>query len=71
MVGDYISCSVVDGKGVALFAVGKTPTNGQAFDEAMYTAGPLAITGGALRNRATALTSPSTTATPARLPTAR
>jgi hypothetical protein len=36
MVGDYISCSVVGGKSVAIFAVGKTPTNGQAFDEAMY-----------------------------------
>jgi hypothetical protein len=41
MVGDYMSCSVVGGKSVAIFAVGKAPTNGQAFDEGMYTAGPL------------------------------
>ncbi|MEZ0070006.1 hypothetical protein ABIA32_006054 [Streptacidiphilus sp. MAP12-20] len=47
MVGDYISCSVVNGKGVAVFAVGKTPINGQAFDEAMYTvSGGLAVTAG-------------------------
>ena len=47
MVGDYMSCSVVGGKGVALFAVGKSPTNGQAFDEAMYTvAGGLALQAG-------------------------
>ncbi|AUG75840.1 hypothetical protein CFP65_0919 [Kitasatospora sp. MMS16-BH015] len=41
MVGDYLSASVVNGKAVAIFAVGKTPTNGQAFDEGMYT-----VTGG-------------------------
>jgi hypothetical protein len=48
MVGDYISCSVVNGKGVALFAVGKAPTNGKAFDEAMYTVsgGGLALSAG-------------------------
>ncbi|HEV2346714.1 MAG TPA: exo-alpha-sialidase [Actinocrinis sp.] len=49
MVGDYISCSVLNGNAYALFAVGKTPTNGLAFDEAMYTAGGLPVTGGALR----------------------
>ena len=49
MVGDYISCSVLNGNAVALFAVGKSPTNGQAFDEAMYTAGGLPVTGGARR----------------------
>ncbi|WP_323746964.1 hypothetical protein [Catenulispora pinisilvae] len=50
MVGDYISCSVVNGKGVALFAVGKTPTNGQAFDEGMWTVGGgLAMRGGPIR----------------------
>jgi hypothetical protein len=49
MVGDYMSCSVLNGNGYALFAVGKAPTNGQAFDEAMYTAGGLPVTGGALR----------------------
>ncbi|MEZ0064512.1 hypothetical protein ABIA32_000500 [Streptacidiphilus sp. MAP12-20] len=49
MVGDYISCSVVNGKSVALFAVGKAPTNGQAYDEAMYTiAGGLALRAGGI-----------------------
>ncbi|MEY9968025.1 hypothetical protein ABIA33_006105 [Streptacidiphilus sp. MAP12-16] len=47
MVGDYISTSVVNGRSVALLPVGKAPTNGQAFDEAMYTvAGGLALLGG-------------------------
>lgn len=47
MVGDYISTSIVNGKSVSVFAVGKTPTNGQAFDEAMYTvAGGLALRSG-------------------------
>jgi hypothetical protein len=50
MVGDYISCSVVGGKSIALFAVGKAPTNGQAFDEGMYTvSGGLAMRGGPIR----------------------
>jgi hypothetical protein len=49
MVGDYISCSVTGGKAVAIFAVGKAPTNGQAFDEAMYSAGGLTVAGGAIR----------------------
>ncbi|MFD8705402.1 hypothetical protein ACFV1W_22780 [Kitasatospora sp. NPDC059648] len=39
MVGDYLSTSVVNGKAVAIFAVGKAPANGQAFDEAMYAVG--------------------------------
>ncbi len=47
MVGDYISASVLNGNAFALFAVGKAPSNGQAFDEAMYTAGGLPVTGGA------------------------
>ncbi|KAA2265372.1 hypothetical protein F0L68_04715 [Solihabitans fulvus] len=50
MVGDYISTSVVNGKGIGVIAVGKAPTNGQAFDEAMYVvAGGLAVTGGVNR----------------------
>jgi hypothetical protein len=53
MVGDYLSCSIVGGKAVAIFAVGKAPTNGQAFDEAMYTVGGLAVTGGAIRSHTT------------------
>jgi hypothetical protein len=53
MVGDYISTSVVGGRSVGLFPVGKAPTNGQAFDEAMYTvSGGLALRAG---------TTPSTT----------
>lgn len=53
MVGDYISTSVVNGKSVSIFAVGKTPTNGQAFDEGMWSvAGGLALRAG---------TTPSTT----------
>ncbi|MGW2372664.1 sialidase family protein [Kitasatospora sp. NPDC001683] len=50
MVGDYLSTSVVNGKAVAIFAVGKAPTGGQAFDEAMYAVqGGLPVTGGAVR----------------------
>ncbi|MBR7829533.1 exo-alpha-sialidase [Actinospica sp. MGRD01-02] len=46
MVGDYIACSVVNGTSYALFPVGAASTNGQAFNEAMYTAtGGLAVTG--------------------------
>ncbi|MFK0022637.1 hypothetical protein [Streptomyces sp. NPDC090798] len=48
MVGDYLSTSVIAGKAVSVFAVGKAPTNGQAFDEVLYTAGPLTVTGGSL-----------------------
>jgi hypothetical protein len=43
----------VGGKAVAIFAVGKAPTNGQAFDEAVYTVGGLAVTGGAIRSHTT------------------
>jgi hypothetical protein len=50
MVGDYISTSVVGGKSVAIFAVGKAPANGKAFDEGMYTvAGGLVLRGGTAR----------------------
>jgi hypothetical protein len=48
MVGDYISCSLAGGKAVAIFAVGKAPSGGAAFDEAMYSAGGLTVTGGAV-----------------------
>ncbi|WP_234376790.1 exo-alpha-sialidase [Streptomyces sp. TP-A0356] len=48
MVGDYVSTSVIAGKAISVFAVGKTPANGQAFDEALYTAGPLTVTGGSI-----------------------
>ncbi len=50
MVGDYISCSVVNGNSVALLAVGKAPSNGKAFDEGMYAvSGGLPVTGGSAR----------------------
>ncbi|AJC61683.1 hypothetical protein [Streptomyces sp. 769] len=45
MVGDYLSTSVIDGKAVSVFAVGKAPTGGQPFNEALYTAGGLAVSG--------------------------
>jgi hypothetical protein len=48
MVGDYLSTSVIGGKAVSVFAVGKNPTGGQSFDEALYTAGPLTVTGGSV-----------------------
>ncbi|MEU9208063.1 exo-alpha-sialidase [Streptomyces sp. NPDC048415] len=72
MVGDYISTSVVSGKSVAVFAVGKAPTNGQAFDEALYTAGGLNITGGTARSTTSGAASTSTHHTSAHpLPTLR
>ncbi|MFE7592672.1 sialidase family protein [Kitasatospora sp. NPDC057512] len=47
MVGDYLSTSVLDGKAVAIFAVGRAPADGQAFDEAMYAVeGGLPVRGG-------------------------
>ncbi|MGW1177319.1 sialidase family protein [Kitasatospora sp. NPDC002543] len=47
MVGDYLSTSVLDGKAVAVFAVGRAPTGGRAYDEAMYAVeGGLAVRGG-------------------------
>ena len=46
MVGDYISCSVLGGNGVALFAVGGT-ASGAAFNEGMFTVtGGIPVTGG-------------------------
>jgi hypothetical protein len=58
MVGDYLSCSIVNGNAVAVFAVGKSPTNGKAFDEAMYTAGPLAVATGSVRSLEVATATP-------------
>ncbi|MFD7020208.1 hypothetical protein [Streptomyces sp. NPDC059928] len=51
MVGDYMSTSVVNGKSVAVFAVDKAPTSGQVFDEALYTAGALSLTGGTVTSQ--------------------
>ena len=45
MVGDYISCSVIGKKAVSVFAVGKPP-HGSVKNQAMYSAGPLTISGG-------------------------
>jgi hypothetical protein len=65
MVGDYISSSIVGGRAVSVFAVGKAPTNGKAFDEALYTAGPLAVTGGARRAVTGPVVAPAHAASPA------
>jgi hypothetical protein len=71
MVGDYMSCSIANGKAVAIFAVGKAPGNGQAFDEAMYTAGGLAVTGGSVRARTGNPTAPLVASSPAGRPLTR
>ncbi|MFE9555651.1 hypothetical protein ACFYMW_09895 [Streptomyces sp. NPDC006692] len=69
MVGDYMSTSVVNGKSVAVFAVGKTPTSGQAFDEALYTAGALSLTGGTVTSQqATAAQNAEASRTPRQNP---
>ncbi|MFD9819822.1 exo-alpha-sialidase [Streptomyces violascens] len=69
MVGDYISTSVLNGKAVATFAVGKAPTNGQAFDEALYSAGALPVIGGTARAQQTPVfTTGNPAATPNRVP---
>ena len=47
MVGDYISCSVLAGQAVSVFATATAP--GSTLNQPMSTAGPLAVTGGALR----------------------
>lgn len=52
MVGDYLSCSVIGQTATSVFAVGNAP-KGAAKDQAMYSSGPLKITGG------TALASPN------------
>jgi hypothetical protein len=51
MVGDYISTSIVNGKAVSVFAVGRTPTNGQTFDEGLYTVGGLNVAAGTVRSQ--------------------
>ncbi|HVK23552.1 MAG TPA: S8 family serine peptidase [Actinokineospora sp.] len=47
-VGNYSGGSVVNGKAVGVFSLGKAPADGKAFDQAIYTGGPQPITGGAL-----------------------
>jgi hypothetical protein len=70
MVGDYMACSIVGGKAVAIFAIGKTPTNGEAFNEAMYTVGGgLSIIGGSARAHTTGAALPQTTPLTTVLPT--
>uniref|UniRef100_A0AAU2VG83 Exo-alpha-sialidase n=1 Tax=Streptomyces sp. NBC_00003 TaxID=2903608 RepID=A0AAU2VG83_9ACTN len=74
MVGDYISTSVVNGKSVAVFAVGKAPTNGQTFDEGLYTVGGLMLMGGNVKADRGPVDAPGTSAAVPRrgpLPTAR
>jgi BNR repeat-like domain len=69
MVGDYISCSIVPGsRAVSVFATATAPT-GSTLNQPMSTAGPLTITGGALRATSTG-TQPAPAAVPAVLPTA-
>jgi hypothetical protein len=51
-IGDYIGSAFVSGHAYSSFAVGVTPTNGQTYDEGMYTAGGLAATGGTVINTA-------------------
>ncbi len=45
MVGDYISCSVLNGTAVSVYAIGHKP-NGSTKRQPMATAGPLVVTGG-------------------------
>lgn len=45
MLGDYISCSVIDGTAVSVYAIGHKP-NGATKRQPMASAGPLAVTGG-------------------------
>src|SRR5262249_45588992 len=45
MVGDYISCDIIGDSAVSVFAVGFKP-KGSTKDQAMYSAGPLAVKGG-------------------------
>jgi hypothetical protein len=49
MVGDYIATVIVHGRAFSIFAVGRAPVDRPKFNEAMYTAGGLAITGGTAR----------------------
>ncbi|MGH9126395.1 MAG: hypothetical protein ACRDZ8_16960, partial [Acidimicrobiales bacterium] len=63
MVGDYISTSFVNGRALPAIAVGVAPTNGAAYNEAMYTvAGGLAAAAGSapstLSQASTAVTPP-------------
>ena len=46
MVGDYLATAVEHGRAFSIFAVGKAPSAGREFNEAMYTAGGLPMTGG-------------------------
>jgi hypothetical protein len=70
MVGDYISCSVIAGQAVSVFATATVP--GSTLNQPMSTAGPLTITGGALRaGPAGAPGAAAATGGQARLPTAR
>ena len=69
MVGDYISTSVLAGGAVSTFAVGQAPS-GSTLNQALYTAGPLAVTGGAVVSASTEAGS-AVDQQPATAPTAR
>jgi hypothetical protein len=45
MIGDYLSCDILGDTAVSVFAVG-FPPHGSKLDQAMYSAGPLPVTGG-------------------------
>jgi hypothetical protein len=45
MIGDYLSCDVIGDTAVSVFAVG-FPPKGATKDQAMYSAGPMPVTGG-------------------------
>jgi hypothetical protein len=45
MVGDYISCDILGNTAVSVFAVG-FPPKGSTKNQAMYSAGPMPVTGG-------------------------
>jgi len=69
MVGDYQACAVHSGTATGVFAVGAAPS-GSKLKQAMDTAGPLPITGGALA-ASTAGSQPLTNSQPTTHPTAR
>lgn len=62
MIGDYIGGAMVNGKAVGVFPVGQAPADGKAFDQATYTFGPLAVTGGTVSSSPLAAKSPAAAA---------
>jgi hypothetical protein len=62
MIGDYLSCSVIGDTAVSVFAVG-FPPKGSKKNQAMYSAGAMAVTGGhrAASSRGALFTAPTRT----------